>query len=118
MYYEPQYLQEVEEGEVVKIGKLDMEKYFVLHKFIDVFPNELSGLPPKRVFYFSIGIVLGSEPISKVPYRMTTIELMELKAQLEELLSKVLIRPSVSPWGAPMIFKKNKNGTLCLCTDY
>lgn len=64
---------------------------------MDVFLDELLGLPPKRVFDFSIDIVPRVEPISKVPYRMTTIELMDLKAQLEEFLSKGLIRTSVSP---------------------
>ncbi|KAH9304026.1 hypothetical protein KI387_008430, partial [Taxus chinensis] len=75
-------------------------------------------LPPKREFDFTIEIKPGTEPISKAPYRMTTIELVELKAQLQELLSKGLIRPSVSPWGAPVIFVKKKDGTLRLCIDY
>ncbi|KAH9306356.1 hypothetical protein KI387_010760, partial [Taxus chinensis] len=52
------------------------------------FPEELPGLPPKREFDFTIEIKLGTEPISKAPYRMTTTELVELKAQLQELLSK------------------------------
>lgn len=60
----------------------------------------------------------GTEPISKTPYRMTAQELVELKIQLEELLKKGLIRPSVSPWGAPVIFVKKKDGSLRLCIDY
>lgn len=78
--------------------------------------NYLGYLP--KEFDFSIDIILGLEPISNVPYRMTTIDLMELKAQLEELLSKGLIKPNVSPWGAPVIFMKKKDGTLCLYRDY
>ncbi|KAH9306801.1 hypothetical protein KI387_011205, partial [Taxus chinensis] len=66
----------------------------------DVFLEELLGLPPKREFDFTIEIKPRTKPISKAPYRMTTIELVELKAQLQEIFSKVLIRSSVSPWGA------------------
>ncbi|KAH9293123.1 hypothetical protein KI387_041674, partial [Taxus chinensis] len=77
-----------------------LEKYPLLRDFSDVFLEELPGLPPKWEFDFTIEIKPGTEPISKAPYRMTTIELVELKAQLQELLSKGLIRPSVSPWGA------------------
>ena len=95
-----------------------MERYPLLRDFRDVFPEELPGLPPRREFDFAIEIKPGTEPISKAPYRMTTIELVELKAQLQELLIKGLIRPSVSPWGAPVIFVKKKDGTLRLCIDY
>ncbi|KAH9290915.1 hypothetical protein KI387_035032, partial [Taxus chinensis] len=95
-----------------------MERYPLLRDFRDVFPEELPGLPPKREFDFAIEIKPGTEPISKAPYRMTTIELVELKAQLQELLTKGLIRPSVSPWGVPVIFVKKKDGTLRLCIDY
>lgn len=108
----------MEDGEIDDTRMSNMEKYSILRNFLDVFPDELPRLPPKRIYEFSIDIVLGFEPISKVPYRMTTTELMELKAQLDEMLSKGLIRPSVSPWGAPVIFVKNKDGTLCLCIDY
>ncbi|KAH9294176.1 hypothetical protein KI387_040622, partial [Taxus chinensis] len=65
-----------------------MERYPLLRDFSDVFPEELLGLPPKREFDFTIEIKPGTEPISKAPYRMTTTELVELKAQLQELLSK------------------------------
>ena len=62
--------------------------------------------------------MLGSNPISKAPYRMALIELVELKKQLEEILKKGFIRPSVSPWGAPVLFVKKKDGSLRLCVDY
>ncbi|KAH9327286.1 hypothetical protein KI387_007464, partial [Taxus chinensis] len=65
-----------------------MKQFPLLQSFRDVFPEELPGLPPKREFDFTIEIKLGTEPISKAPYRMTTTELVELKAQLQELLTK------------------------------
>ena len=76
------------------------------------FPNELPGLPLERELDFSIELKPGSEPISKTPYRMTVPELCELQMQLKELLDLRLIRPSVSPWGAPVIFVKKKDGSL------
>jgi hypothetical protein len=84
----------------------------------DVFPEEVPGLPPKRDLDFSIDLVPGAVPTSKVPYRMSTPELVELKVQLKEMLDKGYIRPSVSPWGAPTLFVKKKDGTLRLCIDY
>ena len=67
----------------------------------------------------TIDLIPGTEPISIPPYRMTPTELREFKAQLEELLSKGFIRPSISPWGAPVLFvKKKKYGSLRLCIDY
>ena len=97
---------------------LSLEDYPILQEFKDVFPDELSELPPKREFDFSIDLMPGTEPQSKVPYRMTTTEMYELKVQLQELLDKGFIHPSVSPWGAPVIFVKKKDGTLRLCIDY
>ncbi|GJU40046.1 hypothetical protein Tco_1193003 [Tanacetum coccineum] len=69
--------------------------------FQDVFPEELPGIPPIRDVEFNIELIPGAEPISKAPYRMAPIELKELKDQLQELLERGFIRPSVSPWGAP-----------------
>ena len=80
--------------------------------------TKILGIPPKRDIDFRIDLVPGTEPISKTPYRMIAHELVELKVQLEELLAKGLIRPSVSPWGAPVIFVKKKDGSLRLCIDY
>ena len=76
------------------------------------------GLPPKRELDFTIELVPSAVPSSKAPYRMNILELNELKSQLKELIDKNYIRPGVSPWGAPVIFIKNKDGTLCLCIDY
>ena len=86
--------------------------------FSDVFPKELPGLPPQREIEFAIDVVPGATPASITPYRMAPLELKELKLQLQELLDKGFIRPSVSPWGAPVLFVKKKDGTLWLCVDY
>nr|GFA95011.1 putative reverse transcriptase domain, aspartic peptidase domain protein [Tanacetum cinerariifolium] len=81
-------------------------------------PDELPGIPPVREVEFSIELILGAEPISKAPYRMAPIELKELKDQLQELLERGFIRLSVSPWGAPVLFVKKKDGSMRLCIDY
>ena len=90
----------------------------IVKEFPDVFPDDISGLPPDREVEFTIDLIPDTEPISIPPYRMAPAELRELKAQLEELLSKGFIRPSISPWGAPVLFVKKKNGSLRLCIDY
>ena len=90
----------------------------MLQEFRDVFHDDVSRLPPKRDIDFTIDLVLGATPISKAAYRMSTLELLDLKMQLQELLEKTYIRLSVSPWGAPILFVKKKDGTLILCIDY
>ncbi|GJS49981.1 putative nucleotidyltransferase, ribonuclease H [Tanacetum coccineum] len=67
---------------------------------------------------FGIELIPGAEPISKAPYRMAPVELKELKEQLQEMLENGFIRPSVSPWGAPVLFVKKKDGSMRLCIDY
>ncbi|NDK30177.1 reverse transcriptase family protein, partial [Nesterenkonia haasae] len=81
-------------------------------------PEELPGLPPEREIEFCIDLEPGTKPISKAPYRMAPIELQELKTQLQELLDIGFIRPSTSPWGAPVLFVKKKDGSMRLCIDY
>ena len=83
-----------------------------------MFPNEVPGLPPKWDIYFTIELVPGETLVSKTPYMMSTLEMLELKMQLQELLENKYIRSSVSPWGAPFLFEKKKYGTLRLCIDY
>ena len=87
-------------------------------EFPDVFLEDLLGLPPDREDEFVIDLVPGTAPISKPPYRMAPLELEELKKQIQELLDKGFIRPSVSPWGALVLLVKKKDGTLRLCIDY
>jgi hypothetical protein len=84
----------------------------MVQKFLDVFPEDLSGLPPDREIEFCIELTSGTAPISKAPYRMALSELRELKTQLQELLDKGFIRPSISPWGVPILFVKKKDGTF------
>ena len=95
-----------------------LEDYQVLQEFKDVFPDEIPRLSPKRGIYFTIEILPGAAPVSKTTSRMSTPEMLELKMKLQELLGKKYIRPSVSPWGAPVLFVKKKDGTLRLCIDY
>ncbi|KAL0534344.1 hypothetical protein IC582_028634 [Cucumis melo] len=90
----------------------------VVRDYPDVFPEELPGLPPHREVEFAIELEPGTVPISRAPYRMAPAELKELKIQLQELLDKGFIRPSVSPWGAPVLFVKKKDGSMRLCIDY
>ena len=90
----------------------------VVNEFLDVFPEEIPGMPPKREIDFTIDLVPGTAPISKAPYRMAPAEMGELKEQLQDLLDKGYIRPSASPWGAPVLFVKKKDGGLRLCIDY
>ena len=105
---------------VVDTGKEGtiLDEIPVVREFPDVFPDDIAGLPPEREVEFTIDLIPGTEPISIPPYRMAPAELRELKAQLEELLSKGFIRPSISPWGAPVLFVKKKDGSLRLCIDY
>ncbi|KAL0536183.1 hypothetical protein IC582_025122 [Cucumis melo] len=90
----------------------------VVRDYPDIFPEELPGLPPHREVEFAIELEPGTVPISRAPYRMAPAELKELKVQLQELLDKGFIRPSVSPWGAPVLFVKKKDGSMRLCIDY
>ncbi|KAM6556128.1 hypothetical protein CsatB_003147 [Cannabis sativa] len=94
------------------------EETRVVTEFLDVFPEELPGLPPHREIEFVIELVPGTAPVSRAPYRMAPSELKELKIQLEELLKLGFIRPSYSPWGAPVLFVKKKDGTMRMCIDY
>jgi hypothetical protein len=95
-----------------------LEHLLVVRYFADMFLEELPGMPPERESEFTIVLKLGTGPIERTPYRMPTLELQELKMQLKELLDLGLIRPSVSPYGALVIFIQNKDGSWRLCIDY
>ncbi|XP_072064475.1 uncharacterized protein [Arachis hypogaea] len=90
----------------------------IVREFLDVFPDELLGMPPDREVEFSIDLAPGVQPVSIPPYRMAPTELRELKVQLKDMLKKGFIRPSTSPWGAPVLFVNKKDGTMRLCVDY
>jgi hypothetical protein len=94
-----------------------MEDHAVQEDFEDVF-KEVPGLPPKTDIDFSINLMPGAALVSKTCYIMSTPELKELQMQLEELLKKGYIHPSVSPRGSPIFFLKKKDGTMQLCIDF
>ena len=97
-------------------SNLDLPR--VVCEYEDVFPDELPGLPLQRVVDFIIKLHLGTLPISMTLHRMAPVELQELRVQLQELLDKGFIRPSTSPWGAPVLFSKKKDKTLRLYIGY
>jgi len=95
-----------------------IDKLQVVCEFPEVFPDEIPDVQPEREVEFSIDLVPGMKPVSMAPYRMSAFELAELKKQLEDLLDKKFVRPSVSPWGAPVLLVKKKDGSMRLCIDY
>ncbi|KAJ9567039.1 hypothetical protein OSB04_003005 [Centaurea solstitialis] len=90
----------------------------IVGEYPDVFPDDLPGLPPDRQVEFRIDLVPGASPIAKTPYRLAPAEMKEMMSQLQELLDKGFIRPSASPWGAPVLFVKKKDGSFRMCIDY
>ena len=90
----------------------------VVCEYKDIFSDELAGLPSYRDVDFTIELHTGTSPISMTQHRMAPTELQELKVQLHELLDMGFIRPSTSPWGALVLFSKEKDKTLWLCIDY
>ncbi|KAA3486509.1 Transposon Ty3-G Gag-Pol polyprotein [Gossypium australe] len=101
-----------------KISELKIELVTVVCEYPNVFPEKLPGLPPIRKVEFAIELVPGTSPISINPYRMAPTELKELKSQLQDLIDRGFSRPSLSPWGAPVLFVKKKDGSIRLCIDY
>ncbi|KAK1421343.1 hypothetical protein QVD17_23595 [Tagetes erecta] len=101
-----------------KEEKKEIPEVPIVAEYPDVFPEELPGLPPDRQVEFHIDLVPGTAPIAKSPYRLAPSEMKELMAQLQELLEKGFIQPSSSPWGAPILFVKKKDGSLRMCIDY
>ncbi|XP_073063958.1 uncharacterized protein [Primulina eburnea] len=104
--------------DVRKESNFQLQDIDVVQDYPDVFSDDVPGLPPARDVEFVIDLISGTAPISKAPYRMAPTEMKELKTQLQELLDKGFIRPSSSPWGAPVLFVKKKDGSLRLCIDY
>ncbi|GKB54627.1 putative nucleotidyltransferase, ribonuclease H [Tanacetum coccineum] len=95
-----------------------LEDVPVIRDFPGVFPNDLSGLPPSRQVEFRIDLVPGAAPVACASYCLAPFEMRELSEQLRELLEKGFIRPSLSPWGAPVLFVKKKDGSFRMCIDY
>jgi hypothetical protein len=99
-------------------GKFVGDNICVVRDFPDVFSEELPGMPPDREVEFVIDLLPMTAPISKRSYRMSVEELKELKKQLAELQEAGYIRPSSSPWGAPVLFVQKKDGSQRMCVDY
>jgi hypothetical protein len=95
-----------------------LEHLLMVREFVNVFSEELHGMFSERELEFTIDLKPGTQPIERVPYRMSTLKLQELKMQLKELLDLGLIRPSVSSWGAPVIFIRKKDGSWRISIDY
>ena len=99
-------------------GKTTIDDVPIVRDYPDVFPEDLPGIPPERQVEFRIDLVPGAAPIAKAPYRLAPPEMQELSTQLQELLDKGFIRPSSSPWGAPILFVRKKDGSHRMCIDY
>nr|GFB85474.1 putative reverse transcriptase domain-containing protein [Tanacetum cinerariifolium] len=95
-----------------------LENIPVVREFYDVFPEKLLGLPPVRQVEFQIDLIPGAAPVARAPYRLAPSEMQELSNQLQELADRDFIRPSTSPWGAPVLFVKKKDGSFRMCIDY
>ncbi|GKD72826.1 putative reverse transcriptase domain-containing protein, partial [Tanacetum coccineum] len=106
------------EEEKIKILERQIEDVPVVRDFSEVFPEDLPGLPPTRQVEFHIELIPGAAPVARAPYRLAPAEMKELAEQLKELSDKGFIRPSSSPWGAPILFVKKKDGSFRMCIDY
>ncbi|GJT25149.1 putative reverse transcriptase domain-containing protein [Tanacetum coccineum] len=95
-----------------------LEDVPIIREFPEVFPEDLPGLPPARQVEFQIDLVPGAAPVARAPYRLAPAEMQELSTQLQELSDRGFIRPSSSPWGAPVLFVKKKDGSFRMCIDY
>ncbi|GJU74376.1 putative nucleotidyltransferase, ribonuclease H [Tanacetum coccineum] len=101
-----------------KSDEKKLEDIPVVREFPDVFPENLPGLPPDRQVEFQIDLIPGATPVARAPYRLAPSEMQELSNQLQELSDRGFIRPSTSPWGAPVLFVKKKDGSFRMCIDY
>ncbi|GJW10789.1 putative reverse transcriptase domain-containing protein [Tanacetum coccineum] len=95
-----------------------LEDVPVVCEFPKVFPDDLPGLPPPRQVEFRIELMPGAAPIARTPYHLAPSEMKEMSDQLKELSEKGFIRPSSSPWGAPVLFLKKKDGSFRMCINY
>ncbi|GJS03427.1 hypothetical protein Tco_0319935 [Tanacetum coccineum] len=101
-----------------KSEKKRLEDVPIVRDFPEVFPKDLPGLPPTRKVEFQIDLIPSAAPVARAPYRLAPSEMKELSKQLKELSDKGFIRPSSSPWGAPILFVKNKDGSFRMCIGY
>ncbi|GJS28860.1 putative reverse transcriptase domain-containing protein [Tanacetum coccineum] len=104
-------------GEDKSEGK-QLKDVSIVRDFPKVFPEDLPGLPPARPIEFQIDLIPGAALVARPPYRLAQSEMKELSKKLQELSDKGFIRPSLSPWGAPVLFVKKKDGSFRMCIDY
>jgi hypothetical protein len=95
-----------------------LEQKPVVKEFVDVFPQELQGIPPDKEIEFTIDLIPGTSPIAQPPYQTRPKELVELKEHVDELVNKGFVRECISPWGAPVIFVDKRDGGRRMCGDY
>ncbi|KAI3802062.1 hypothetical protein L1987_30186 [Smallanthus sonchifolius] len=100
------------------VKKKSIQDIPIIQDFPEVFLEDLSGLPPVRQVIFRIDLVPGANPVARAPYRLAPSEMQELASQLQELSDKGCIHPSHSPWGAPVLLVKKKDGSFRMCIDY
>ncbi|GJZ38821.1 hypothetical protein Tco_0585384, partial [Tanacetum coccineum] len=81
-------------------------------------PENLPGLPPIRQVEFQINLIPGAASVARAPYRLAPLKMQELSNQLQELADRGFIEPSTSPWGAPVLFVKKKDGSFRMCINY
>nr|GEW49748.1 putative reverse transcriptase domain-containing protein [Tanacetum cinerariifolium] len=101
-----------------KASDKNLEEIVVVRDFPELFPDDLYVLLPVQKIEFRIELIPGATLVAKSPYRLAPSELEELSGQLKELQGKGFIRPSSSPWGAPVLFVKKKDGSFRMCIDY
>ncbi|GKE40997.1 hypothetical protein Tco_1464402, partial [Tanacetum coccineum] len=111
------YDVELADSKIIEHGKR-LEDVPIVRDFPKVFPEDLPGIPPVRQVEFQIDLAPGAALVARAPYRLAPSEMKELSDQLQELSKKGFIRPSSSPWGAPILFVKKKDGSFQMCIDY
>nr|GFA63265.1 putative reverse transcriptase domain-containing protein [Tanacetum cinerariifolium] len=120
------YAVELVDGRIVGVNteaegkseKKQLKNVPIVRDFLEVFPEDLRGLPPTRQVVFQIDLIPGAAPVARAPYRLAPSEMKELSEKLKELSDKGFIRPSSSPWGTPILFGKKKDGSFRMCIDY
>ncbi|GJV64707.1 putative reverse transcriptase domain-containing protein [Tanacetum coccineum] len=101
-----------------KSDEIPLEDIPVIIEFPEVFPEDLPGLPPICQVEFQIDLIPRAALVAWAPYRLAPLEMQKLSNQLQELADRGFIRPSTSPWGAPVLFVKKKDGSFRMCIDY
>nr|GEW00516.1 putative reverse transcriptase domain-containing protein [Tanacetum cinerariifolium] len=101
-----------------QVKEKQLEDVPIVRDFLEVFPEDLLGIPPTRQVEFQIDLIPSAAPVARAPYRLASFEMKELSDQLQELFDKGFIRPSSSHWGAPVLFVEKKDGLFRMCIDY